>query len=279
MRVSSERAGPRLRSLFDPGMPAALRCFAVLDGTTRGVILADDPARPTWAAVREAGFGTLYLGGALAAPVLRRLVRDLQAAGDVLVGLWYDDERIALLPSDPDYDGAVLDFTNRPIGQGLEACLRDGPAGCTVRRVDRDLFERSADREFYASLCDGAERFLERALAFYPMRDDDILSEAFAWPSAEALVEISTGTREPFRGRGYATTTCAHAIRACEALGRRPYWNCAKQNLASAAAARKLGYRSEKEYRLLAWSKESPTAGPSTQRTRSELRRDRCGVS
>jgi RimJ/RimL family protein N-acetyltransferase len=40
-----------------------------------------------------------------------------------------------------------------------------------------------------------------------------------------------------------------------ELLGYQTYWNCAKGNVASATLARKLGYHTEKEYRLLAWSK------------------------
>jgi RimJ/RimL family protein N-acetyltransferase len=44
-------------------------------------------------------------------------------------------------------------------------------------------------------------------------------------------------------------------IRACEGLGYRTYWICARQNRASAAVARKLGFRTEREYRLWAWFK------------------------
>jgi RimJ/RimL family protein N-acetyltransferase len=36
-------------------------------------------------------------------------------------------------------------------------------------------------------------------------------------------------------------------------MGQQTWWNCAKQNVASAALARKLGYRTEREYRVLAW--------------------------
>jgi RimJ/RimL family protein N-acetyltransferase len=69
------------------------------------------------------------------------------------------------------------------------------------------------------------------------------------------IVEMGVTTRAQYQRRGYATLTCAHLIRACEERGYRTYWNCAKQNLASAAVARKLGYRREKVYRLLAWFK------------------------
>jgi RimJ/RimL family protein N-acetyltransferase len=56
--------------------------------------------------------------------------------------------------------------------------------------------------------------------------------------------------------KGYASITCAHIIHEMEQQGYLTYWNCAKQNQPSVALARKLGYRCEKEYRLLAWFKQ-----------------------
>jgi RimJ/RimL family protein N-acetyltransferase len=53
--------------------------------------------------------------------------------------------------------------------------------------------------------------------------------------------------------KGYATITCAHLIQEMEQQGYLTYWNCAKDNQASIALARKLGYQTEKVYRLLAW--------------------------
>lgn len=87
------------------------------------------------------------------------------------------------------------------------------------------------------------------------MREDIILCEAFAGPLVDGLIEIGVGTHESHRRRGYATLTCAHLIRACEEKGYRTFWNTNKQNLASKALARKLGYRTEQEFRVLAWSK------------------------
>ena len=52
---------PGLRALFDTSRPTIPRAFAVLDGQIAGQILTDDPIRPTWGAVRELTFGTLYL--------------------------------------------------------------------------------------------------------------------------------------------------------------------------------------------------------------------------
>jgi hypothetical protein len=42
-------------------------------------------------------------------------------------------------------------------------------------------------------------------------------------------------------------------IRDCEQLGWETYWNCSATNLPSMRLARKLGYRTEKPYHLIAW--------------------------
>jgi GNAT superfamily N-acetyltransferase len=258
IEVSPNQVTPQLRALFDPSMPAGFRCFAVIAGDVAGRILTDDPARPTWGVVQEAAFGTLYPGGALTASTWNTLIAQLRVHGDVLIGLWPDDERIQLLPQNPDYDGWTLDLTDRTADVDLDAYLRQIPDGCQIHSVDRQLFERSEDRDFYQILYGSVEQALEKGLARFLMRGDEICCEAWAYFAARGTIEIATATREPYRGRGYATITCAQIIRECEARGYQTYWNCAKQNLASAALARKLGYRTEKEYRLLAWGKRDP---------------------
>jgi hypothetical protein len=254
LQVRPDQVTPQLRALFDPGMPAGFRCFAVLAGDAVGRILTDDLARPTWGAVQEGAFGTVYPGGALTQSTWRELIASLREDGDVLVGLWPDDDRILQLLPAPDYNGFTLDFTNRPIGVGLEAQL---PDGYSIHNLDRALFERSADRDFYSNLYGSADQALEKLSARFLMRGDEIFCEAYAYFAALGTIEIATATGEPYRGRGYATLTCAQLIQDCEARGYQTYWNCAKQNLASAAVARKLGYRTEKEYRLLAWFKRN----------------------
>lgn len=238
-------------------MPAGFRCFAVIEGDAVGRVFTDDPASPAWGVVQEAAFGALYPGGALDAPSWQRLIAKLREDGDVLVGFWPDDERIQMLPSDSDYDGFTLDFTDRPIGAGLDTYLSRLPDDYTIRNLDRELFERSADRDFYTALYGSAEQVLEKAYARFLMRGDEICCESYAYFAALGMIEIAISTREQHRGRGYATIACAHLIHACEQLGYQTYWNCAKQNLASAAVARKLGYRTQKEYRLLAWFKRN----------------------
>ncbi|HET9224331.1 MAG TPA: GNAT family N-acetyltransferase [Roseiflexaceae bacterium] len=249
---------PQLRALFDPRMPAGFRCFAVLDGTVVGRVIADDPLQPTWGAVQEGAFGTVYPGGALDQSTWSQLIAELQKYGDVLVGLWPDDQRVELLPPDPGYNGYTLDFSNRPTGVGLDRFLGQSPDGYKLRALDRQLFERSEDRDFYSALYGSAGQALEHLRGCFVTIGDEICSEAYAYFAALGTIEIATSTREPYRSRGYATLACAAIIRECEQQGYQTCWNCAKQNLASAALARKLGFRSEREYRLLAWLKPPP---------------------
>jgi hypothetical protein len=70
MTILAQEVSPLLRALFDMNQPLAIRCFAVLDGTIRGQLWTDDLAQPTWGAVQETAFGTLFLGGRPAASLV-----------------------------------------------------------------------------------------------------------------------------------------------------------------------------------------------------------------
>ena len=213
----------------------------------------DDLAYPTWGVVQEAGFRSVYLGGVHDRHTLARIFDKLGQAGEVLIGLLHGDGRLEMLPPNPDYLGATLEFTNRPMGQGLDVFLRQVPEGCQLRRVDRELLERCLERDLLVSIFGSVEKVLENGFGLCLMRDDHILSEAHAGPSAQGMIEIGVMTPERYQQRGYATLTCAHLVRMCEELGFQTYWNCAKQNRASVAIARKLGYRTLREYELRAW--------------------------
>ena len=67
----------------------------------------------------------------------------LRREEDVLIGMPPDDPRLAYLPPDPYYDNRVLEFYDRPIGQGLEPYLCQVPMDCVIRRLDRDLILRT----------------------------------------------------------------------------------------------------------------------------------------
>lgn len=254
MQITSDNVTSGLRSLFRTDEPQARRCFAVLDGIDRmGKIITDDPVNPTWGVVWEACDGSIYLGGQLDSATLARVFTDLRQENDVLVGLWLDDPRQNLLPPDPYYDGRVLEFYDRPIGRGLDEYLRKVPEGCEIRRLDRDLIMRTEWGPDDVQSAGGIEVWEKTCFGYCLMCGDEILSEATVGPPAIGLREPGVFTREEHRSKGYATITAARLVKEIEAMGDQTYWNCAKQNVASAAVARKLGYRIEREYRCMAW--------------------------
>ncbi len=87
------------------------------------------------------------------------------------------------------------------------------------------------------------------------MHGDEILSEATVGPPGLGIYEPGVFTQEEHRGQGYGTMIVARLIQEIEAMGGRTFWNCDKDNLASAGIARKLGYRIEKEFRCMGWKK------------------------
>lgn len=248
---SLNQATPALRDLFSPADPASLRCFAVLDGHAAGRIITDQPDQPTWGVVQEGAFGSLYLGGDIQPSMLHQLITSLRQDGEVLIGLWLDDPRWSRLPSAPDYSGYTLEFTHRDTDQPLPAV----PVGCELRRLDQSLLKQIVGRNLLIHIYGSVQEALKWGYGLCLIQDGDILCETFAGPAANSLIEIGVETHPHNMRKGYGTLTCAYLIHEMERQGYLTYWNCAKQNQASIALARKLGYRTEKEYRLVAWSK------------------------
>ncbi len=254
--ISPAQVTPAVRALFSTGEMQAVRCFAVLEGSVPGgKILVDDLSSPAWGLVVEAVDNDLFLGGNVDAAAFRDTFADLRRAGDVITGLPPEDPRLALFPADPYYDNTVLEFYDRPVGQGLEPILGRVPPGCSLRRLDRDLILRTewgpGDVAFYGGL-DAWER---TCFGYALLRGEEILSEATVGPPALGCYEPGVFTPEAHRGQGYGTIVSARLVQEIEALGGRTYWNCTIQNEGSIGIARRLGYQVQKAFRCLAWRK------------------------
>ena len=250
--IPAHQVSPQLRALFDEGQPLAIRCFAVLEGSIRGEIWTDDPDQPTWGAAQEWAFGTLFLGGQPDVNQVHQLIEKLQREGGVELGLWPDHPYNQLLPPGPDIDAWELEFTDRPWGTDLAPDL-DVPEGCELLPIDATWFERCRFRDYYLGYFGSTERTLANGFGFCLVKGETLLSEAFAGEASLGMIELGTITAEPYRRRGYAMICCSQLVRECEARGYRTYWNCAKDNPASANLARRLGHQTEKMFRFVAW--------------------------
>jgi hypothetical protein len=226
----------------------------VLDGTAGGRVLTDDPVAPAWAAIQEdSDDGTLFLAGSLTPELVAELIRTLRRERGVTLGLTPNDPLQALLPPDPDYDGVAIDFEDRDPGVALEGMV-EPPGGYRLMRIDEELAPRCAWGPWMAASLDAA---LEHGLGYCLLDGDLVVAEGFAGPNVGGDLEIGTITHEAYRHRGLGTVVCARTILECERLGYRVWWNTALQNVASAGLACKLGYRTERPYRVLAWFKTS----------------------
>lgn len=251
--VQSHDVSDRLRSLFSPGAPAALRCFTVLDGANRGTIWANDLENPAWAIVQEAAFGTLYLEGQFPDGLLVDFTHERQQQGEVLYGFWADADTYENQFPPPRYNGHVWESDQRSSAVDLPSLFTALPDDCVIRPIDATLFERIQDYQFYSDVFGSPEQALQQGFGFCLMRADDILCEVFAGISHQGLIEIGVNTREGHRQKGYGTATCAQVIHEAEKRGYRTYWNCAVQNVASTTLAHRLGYAPMRKYRLLGW--------------------------
>jgi hypothetical protein len=239
-------------ALFPESGHVYRRGLAVLDGVQAGRVLTDDPAAPTWAVVQETSEGTIFLGGSFDAELVATIVAALRREHDVVFGAPAGDPRLALMPPEPEYDGADTDFSERDPAVDLEHLVHV-PAGLRLARIDAELLERCAWGGYKVDVFGGSAAALEHGLGYCLLDGDTVVSEAYAGPISRGTLEMGTITHPKYRQRGYALVVCARTLLECERLGYQTWWNCARQNLGSAAIARKLGYRREEEFTLLAW--------------------------
>jgi RimJ/RimL family protein N-acetyltransferase len=253
IRVKPDQVTPKIRSLFAADDPAKVRCISVLEGTLPGDILVDDLMNPTWGVVRGAGGGTTFLSHKIPSDVGHRVIRTLREAGNIVVGMWENDSRWAELPSESAQDGINIEFLDRARDQNLEAYLQAKSPDWHILPIDSVLFPRCA---WYSVVCreyGTAEGFLQKGLGFCLVGTDEILAEVYLTPAVDGTREIGVRTHDAYRGQGYGTLLSAYGIKVCEGLGDRVYWNTARQNLASLAIARKLGFQRERAYPVRIW--------------------------
>jgi RimJ/RimL family protein N-acetyltransferase len=252
---------PRLERLFSENRPIPTRLWAVLDSITQGRILVDNSDHPTFALVQDLSEGTTYLGGAITAPALRDAFAIARRYQEIVVCMWFDAPLASLLPAEPDYEGVAIDFSDRSPAVDLDR-LAALPAGFRMQRIDERTGPAMEGFEYYVTMFGSAERAIRNMIGYCLMHGETVVCEAVAAPLTRGVAEMGIDTAEGYRQKGLATAASAYVIRECEALGYRAFWNAAQQNVASVALARRLGFRVEQPFTVLAWS---ATHQPATQ--------------
>ncbi len=225
--LTAHEVTPAMAALFDLSQPTMPRAFNVLEGTTRGQIVVDDLAQPTWAVVHESTYGTLYLGGEINAPLLVTLVAHFRPLGDVGIGCWRDDAPNRVLPPQPHYDSSTLYFTDRSRKAALQSFIDRLPFGYTLAQRDERLFRQSFDHDATLTTFGTVENVLRLTLGVVLLHGGVVLCEAATGAPTHERIEVGVTTEEAFRQRGFATITCASLIALCEARGYTTWWDCA----------------------------------------------------
>jgi RimJ/RimL family protein N-acetyltransferase len=123
-----------------------------------------------------------------------------------------------------------------------------------LRRIDAAIVPALEGFDYYVAMFGDVERALQHTIGYCVMQDDKVVSEAVAGPLSRGIAELGVGTGEAHRRQGFATAASARAIQECEALGYRAFWNASQQNAASVALAKRLGFQTERSFKVLAWS-------------------------
>jgi hypothetical protein len=253
IELAPDQVVSAFRTLFPVEGHTYRRCFAVLEGISGGRILTDDPTSPSWGAVHElSSDGSLFLGGALTRDLVASVIEELRRERMVTIGLTQNDPLGDLLPNNATEEGGALDFEDRDTAVDLEAFVNP-PAELRLARIDQELEPRTLWTPWMS--VDGASA-LEHGLGYCLLDGDVIVSEAFAGPAVDGMLEIAVITRGGYRQRGLARIVAARAVLECERLGYRTWWNTSLENVASASLARSLGYQTERRYRTLVWNKD-----------------------
>jgi RimJ/RimL family protein N-acetyltransferase len=240
-------ATPDLMKLFDEDSPVKSLLFSILEGRTPAEILVDDPERPRQSIVRS-GARFTFASRDVDQGFLERALAELrQTAGVALMG--HPDRSAHWTPPDPDVVVERLGFADfDEANGGFREALARPLAGMEIREIDRERFDNSLWRDLLVEFSGSAERFLEHGLGLALYRGDEVLAWSYAPNRGLSTMEIGVETVEAHRGQGHATLIAAHVISRCLARGWSVAWSCETDNPASAAIARKLGFRSERTY-------------------------------
>jgi hypothetical protein len=250
MELTHQEVTPALRAMFPRSGHVWRRSFAVLDGSCRGRVLTDNPDNPTWAAVQEySDDSVLFLGGVVSREQVATLVEIMRRGRTLCFGAPEGDPAFDLFPLERDYDDFDIDFEDREPRVLLEP-LCQPPPGLRLERIDAELLPRCAWGPWMTA---GMETALDQGLGYCLLDGDTVVSEAFAGPVVDGALEMATITADAWQRRGLSSVVSARTVLECERNGWTTWWNTARTNVASQAVARKLGYRTERQYRLLAW--------------------------
>jgi hypothetical protein len=120
-----------------------------------------------------------------------------------------------------------------------------------VKLIDAALFKKSNWHTLIKLFYGSQNNFLERGFGLALIKNNQLVSEAFACHVGGNLVETGSITSEKYRKKGYATIIRAFLIKECLLRKLQPVTCCNLNNPASAKTSAKLGFIEKMRYQFL----------------------------
>ena len=139
-------------------------------------------------------------------------------------------------------DNRLIHRLNKKIFQNHYSWQDKIPNGYVMKKYDTSSHDFIQKRDWQGFWHPESERF-----GWFLMKDDEIVSECTSvWVEKVGVetgyVEIGIETKEPYRGKGYATITCAAFINDCISRDLIPVWCCWNSTPGSKELAKKIGF-------------------------------------
>jgi predicted GNAT family acetyltransferase len=113
------------------------------------------------------------------------------------------------------------------------------------------LLKKSNWLAFVKQIYNSEENFLTKGYGLALLKNDELISEAFACYIGGGYVETGSITSEKYRGMGYATVLRAFLIKESLSRNLYPETTCNVDNIGSAKTSKKLGFKEKKRYLFL----------------------------
>jgi RimJ/RimL family protein N-acetyltransferase len=246
------------------GVPHTCVVDAIIDGTSPGMVWVDDALCPTAALVSSVE-GHYAVGSEHSKEFNRSLkalvIGTILPKGKANGWSWFNlrcssDGWVNVIENIFDDTTPVKEEREFYTIEQLEVdWQRDIPPGFRMVCVDEEVLGR-ADLRNIARDKSWAEwnfgsigGFLKHGFGFCLLYEADIVSWCMADCVSGDRCEIGIHTDGNYRRRGFATLTTAATVDHCLSHGLRQVgWHCARSNVASAATARKVGFKKVLDY-------------------------------
>ena len=253
----SPQSFPVVAPLFAGIYHNAALVHAVIEGSSRGRIFADDSANPSCALVAMEGV-FMYLGGipaseADAQSLVERVFADLlpdAAEKELVLFAFHDEGRARLEPLLVKRGAITIQRKIFAFNPREFAALADWqaqiPAGVELRSIDAEI---AAQHPEFLPLVDPNTRRFGVCL----MEGGRVLSFCTAVAVGGGEAEVDIFTDEASRGRGLAALTACAFIEECLKRGLHPAWACWPYREGSYKLAKKLGFEERPDAPAFYW--------------------------